>query len=168
MKGKSIENKISGQSVLEVLVALTILAVSILGGFFLANQSQSFSFDTELSQKAIYLAQQMIETSRGAAKTNFSGLISGSSTVGKFLQETIVSDIDSRTKKIISRVSWQTDSLKPRKIELTTILTDWKSINAPGAAGGGGGRTQPQTGGGSFPHMGHGISITAASSACPA
>ncbi|MBI5306375.1 hypothetical protein HZB04_02225 [Candidatus Wolfebacteria bacterium] len=139
MKEKSIKNKTSGQSVLEVLVALTVLAISILGGFFLAHQSQSFSTDTEFSQKALYLAQQGIEISRGAAKTNFSGLISSSSTSGKFSQETIVSDIDARTKKIISRVSWKTDSLKSRKIELSTILTDWKSINAPGVAGGGGG-----------------------------
>lgn len=130
MKGELI-NKINGQSVLEVLIALSILAIVISSAVFLVFQSQSFSVDADLSNSALYLSQKQIENAQLAAKTNFSSLINSSSTVGNFFLETIVENIDSYSKKIISRASWQIENLRPQKIELETILTDWKNVVPP-------------------------------------
>ncbi len=125
------KNLDKGQSVLEVLVALAILAISISAAVFLIFQSQSFSLDTAMNQEAIYLAQKGLEISRKTAKENFSALVNSSTTTDGFLQETIVEIIDDYSKKITNRVTWQTDPLRPQKIELVTIITDWENFVSP-------------------------------------
>lgn len=130
--------KNSGQSALETLVALAILAISILGGFVLLFQSQSFSVDTDLSQQAVYLAQKELENARASAKINFNDLAGSSSTIENFIQETEIENIDADTKKIISRISWQIESLRPQKIELVTLVANSQAAVSSGGDTGGG------------------------------
>ncbi|MBI4993587.1 hypothetical protein HZC33_01330 [Candidatus Wolfebacteria bacterium] len=137
MMEKLIGKKNCGQSVLETLVALAILAISVLSGFILIYNSQSFSVDVDLGQQAIYLAQKGLETARYSAKNNFNDLVGSSSITGNFTQETIIENIDAYSKKIISRTSWKTDLLRPQKIELTTLVTSRSNIIGSGGDAGG-------------------------------
>ena len=141
----------TGQSTLEILIALAILIISVSATIVVLFGGQSISVDTKLNQEAIAMARQSLENARANARQNFDALADSSSTIGEFLKETIVTAIDPDTKQIISRVTWQTDPLRPQKVEFTTIVTDWRNVFPPAdpADSGGGGLTgnwcNPQT-----------------------
>lgn len=137
------------QSTLEILIALFILTVSISAAIMISFGNQSITIDTNLNNQAINIARKELETSRALSRQNFSNLVSASSTEDIYLKETIIENIDAYTKKIISRVSWQTNPLRPQKIELTTIVANKEIIIASGGDTGGSGPTgdwrNPQT-----------------------
>ncbi len=149
MKRQLCENHIKGQSILEILIALGVLAVSVSAATFLFLQGQSFTIDTAMSQNAIYLARQFLDQARQTAKANFAGLGTSSTTTGGFLEETIVTSTDAYSKKVTARLSWDTTSTRPQKVEFTTIVTNWPEIAATGGDTGGGGLsgdwTNPRT-----------------------
>lgn len=141
----------AGQSILEILIALAILIISVSATIVVLFGSQSVSVDTKLNQEAIAMARQSLENARSSSRQNFDALSSSSSTQGEFLKETIVTAIDQDTKQVVSRITWQTDPLRPQKVEFTTIVTDWRNVAPPADPGdsGGGGTTgnwcNPQT-----------------------
>ncbi|MEK7548913.1 MAG: hypothetical protein AAB496_00245 [Patescibacteria group bacterium] len=143
MKAELIKEK--GQSILEVLIALGVLAMSLSAAIYLFFSGQSMLIDSRLNQKALYLARQNMEEARLGAISNFNSLQSSSSMENGFLKELIVEQTAGDTKKIISRVSWNPTPLRNSKKELVTYLTNWRSVSsgAGGAAGGGG---SPPTG----------------------
>lgn len=116
----------SGQSTLEILIAVAVIAISLSAIAIVISGSQSLSVDTQESNRAVNLARENIESAIASAKNNFSGLVSDSSTQSEFLKETIVQDLDSNTKKITSRVSWSTEANRTQKVELTTLVTKWE------------------------------------------
>ncbi len=136
MKAESIKEK--GQSILEVLIALGVLAMSLSAAIYLFFSGQSLLIDSRLNQKALYLARQNMEEARFGAISNFNNLQSSSGTESGFLKELIVEQTAGDTKKIISRVSWNSTPLRTSKKELVTYLTDWRRVGVGGAAGGGG------------------------------
>lgn len=131
--------KNKAQSTLEILIALFILTVSIASAIMISFGNQSITIDAGLNNQAINISRKGLETSRALSRQDFSGLVSGSSTEDIYLKEIIVENIDSDAKKIISRVSWKTDPLRPQKIEFTTIVTDAKKIIQSGGDTGGSG-----------------------------
>ncbi len=137
-KFKVLSSKI-GQSTLEILVAIGILAISLSAVVIVIFGSQSISVDSQEANKAVNLARELIENATASSSENFGGLISGSSTQDEFLKEIIVKDIDSDTKEITSRVSWQTETARIQKIELTTLVTNWQAYQDTGGDTGGGG-----------------------------
>ncbi|MEK7496069.1 MAG: hypothetical protein AAB616_01215, partial [Patescibacteria group bacterium] len=148
MKEKLI-GKNKAQSTLEILIALFILTVSITSAIMISFGNQSITIDTGLNNQALTIARKELEVNRALSRQNFNGLVSSSSTEDIYLKETIIENIDANTKKIISRVGWQIDPLRPQKIELTTIVTDAKKTIQSGGDTGGGGPTgdwrNPQT-----------------------
>ncbi len=123
--------KQNAYSILEVLIALALITVCLASGAILIFQGQSFSIDTKSNEQAIYLAQNNLENAKKAARLDFTGLNSSSATVGDFLNEIIVEAIDQYQKKVTSRVTWTTDPLRPQKIELAMIVTDWPNAVPP-------------------------------------
>lgn len=144
-------NKGAGQSTLEILIALAILIISVSAVIVVLFGGQAVSVDTKLNQEAIAMARQALENARASARQNFDALANSSSTQGEFLKETIVTNIDADTKQVVSRITWQTDPLRPQKVEFTTIVTDWRNVSPPADPNdsGGGGVTgnwcNPQT-----------------------
>jgi hypothetical protein len=122
---------LKGQSTLEILIALTIITVSISAVILVSFSNQSVSVDSQYHNQALYLAKKNLEEARAQSRQNFNSLVSTSSTEGVYLKEIIVDNLDVYKKKITSRISWQSDLLKPQKVELLTILTDWKSAMPP-------------------------------------
>ena len=119
---------IKGQSTLEVLIAVTILTISLTSVAVVIWSSQSLNIDSQEADQAISLGLQNIENAYARAQSNFGGLVSGSSTQAEFLIETDVQNIDVNTKRVISRVSWQTDPLRQQKIELVSLMTNWRNV----------------------------------------
>lgn len=126
------------QATLEILISLFILTVSISAAIMVSFGNQSTAVDAELNNKALYLSRQTLEIARAIGQQNFNSLTSSSSTEDIYLKETIVENIDAYTKKIISRLSWQVEKLRPQKIELTTLVTDKNLIIQSGGDAGGG------------------------------
>ncbi len=137
------------QSTLEILIAIFILTTSISAAIMISFGNQSITIDADLNNQAIAISRKELETSRALSRQNFNSLVSASSTEDIYLKETIVENINANTKKIISRVSWQINPLRPQKIELTTIVADTKITIQSGGDTGGSGPTgdwrNPQT-----------------------
>lgn len=129
--------KNKAQSTLEILIALFILTVSITAAIMISFGNQSMTIDTTSNNQAINISREELETNRALSRQDFSGLVSSSSTEDIYLKEIIVENIDSDAKKIISRVSWKTDPLRPQKIELATIVSNAKIIIQSGGDTGG-------------------------------
>jgi len=139
MKGESIGDR--GQSVLEILIALAIIVLSASSAVAVFFSGRSLLLDAQMEDVALNIARQDFETSRATAQTNFAGLTNSSSTVGDFTKETIVESIDAYAKKITNRVSWKTNPLRTQKVELNTLVTDWRNVSQTGGDTGGGGLT---------------------------
>ncbi len=140
MKEELIGNKknySTGQSTLEILISLFILTTSIAAAVIISFGNQSTAIDAELSNQALYLNRQILETAWATGKQDFNSLISSSSTEDIYLKEIIIDNIDTYTKKIISRVSWQIEKLRPQKIELVTLITDKQVVLETGGDTGG-------------------------------
>lgn len=139
----------AGQSILEIIVAMTVLVASMSAVIIVVFGNQSMAVDAQNAQNALYQARQRMEESRAAAKENFSALQSGSSTTpGGFTQIVTVTPVDAYTKKIGVRVEWKTDQLRTQNVELSAIVTDWKTAfqnNQDGGSGLRGDWTNPQT-----------------------
>lgn len=128
-----------GQITLEILIALFILVVSISAAIMVSFGSQSITTDSQLNNQALYISRQGLESTRGASRQDFNSLVSSSSTEDIYLKQIIVEDIDAYTKKVTSRISWKTEPLRPQKIELVTLLTNFKAVKDYGGDTGGSG-----------------------------
>lgn len=126
-----------GQITLEILISLFILVISVSTAVMVSFGSQSIITDTQLNNQALYITRQGLENARAISRQDFNSLVSASSAEDIYLKETSVEDIDAYTKKVTSRVSWETDPLRPQEIELATILTDKQTaIDEGGDTGG--------------------------------
>lgn len=124
----TIQHHSRGQSILETLIALSVLLLGLSAIIIVAFQNQSGVVYTQLNSKATYLAKIMLEETRAAAENNFSAITSSSSTENIFLKEIVVQNISDNKKQVTSRVSWTTDPLRPQNVELVTIITNWKIV----------------------------------------
>ncbi len=135
MKLKTNEAK-SGQSTIELLIALVVIILAISSVIVVSFGNQSLSVDAELNNLALLKAREDLEDARADAREDWAGVISGSQIYGQFTRDVIVEKISDYEKKVTTQVSWQTDPLRPQKIELTTILTDWETSFSEGGGGG--------------------------------
>ncbi len=138
MKGVSTEQGRAGQSTVEVLVAILILATAFSGAILVIFGGQSLIQDAGESSRALRLARENLEETAVLAKTGFAAIASASSTRDGFVLETLVEDIAERTKRITSRVSWDASPLRVRSEELVTLVTDWYAVVQSGGDTGGG------------------------------
>ncbi len=138
-----------GQSALEILITIGILALALSAMVVVIYSSQSLSLDSQEANQALNLSRQNLENIVASSTVNFNNLSSSSSTQNEFLKEIIVENVDANTKKITSRVSWQADPARRQKVELTTLVTNWKIYQDSGGDSGGSGLTgdwtNPQT-----------------------
>ncbi|MDE1970770.1 MAG: prepilin-type N-terminal cleavage/methylation domain-containing protein [Patescibacteria group bacterium] len=132
-----------GFSLLEVLIALSIATLGLFSVVGVAFKNQSALTYTQHNNEALTYAQENLESAKAMANNNFSSVISSTSTENIFFKELDVTDVASSEKQIISRVSWKTDPLRTEQVELSTLITDWRSIanstSTQGQQGGGGG-----------------------------
>ena len=128
-----------GQGVLEIVIALGILSITLTSAIILVFGGQSLLIDTQLGQQALQIAMRNLETTQVSAGENFDDLTSSSSTASRFLEEIIVENAGNDTKKITSRVSWQTDPARLQKVEFSALATNWRLLREFGGDSCGGG-----------------------------
>ncbi len=123
------KNYIKGAATLELLIAFTLLILTITAVMLLVGGGQSVSVDTETSIEATSKAQAMLEKARADAKQDFDSVNSittteqsGSLFYTKKL-EVEVDPFDFNIKKITSIIAWTTAG-RDLFVSLTTLLTN--------------------------------------------
>ena len=133
-----------GQSLLEILLAITIFAFGIvtLGVLYIdANVTQRKSLERT---KAMALAEEGIEAARsirdrafvqvttgthGLALSAGQWVLSGTSdTQDVFTRNLLISAIDDYTRIVTSTVSWMFSPTQQENVVSTAIITDWRRI----------------------------------------
>lgn len=137
-----------GQSIVEVLVAIGVITISISAVITVAFGNQSAILDAKNRNQALQIAKSNLEENRAIGKSDFISLDSNSETEGIYLKEIIVENLAPHKKSILSRVSWDAQSIS-KNVEIATIVTDPEEAQNQGGDTGGGGLTgdwqNPQT-----------------------
>jgi hypothetical protein len=129
MKAQSFGNPNRGVSTLEILIAFTVITLSIVAVTMIVLGSQSVAIDTQTNIEAIGKAQSQLETARALSRKDFSSVV----TIPKYswsppggltyFASTTVSDLTQCKKQATSTVTW-TNQGRPQKIEISTFLSD--------------------------------------------
>lgn len=110
---------------------------------------QATTTDSGKANQAVALAREDLEKKQVDAKVNYNGLTSSTSQYGEFTRAVSVETVDANTKRVKSRVSWADDPLRVQAVELITLVTNWRDLQASGGDSGGGGTSgdwmNPQT-----------------------
>ncbi|MEK9180394.1 MAG: hypothetical protein AAB897_03205 [Patescibacteria group bacterium] len=131
----------SGQSTLEIIIAVTILMAGIIAAIIAIFGGQSLSLDSQESTIALRIAQREIEKVESQARYDFAAIISSSSTEDEFIKNITVTSLSTSTKEVTVQITWRTDPLRLQELTLVTHITDWQSSAASGGDTGGGGLT---------------------------
>ncbi|MBI2013730.1 MAG: hypothetical protein HYS87_02810 [Candidatus Colwellbacteria bacterium] len=139
MKAELVGKK--GQVLVEILVALAIIAITISAIVIVAVGNQSVSIDTQNRNEALQLARAELEGVLADAKDDFSSVIERSYNSSLFTIERTIVDLSSFEKEVIVKVIWDVDPNRPEEVELRSLITDPFEITKLGGDGGGGGLT---------------------------
>jgi len=137
MRAESIgsRNTISerGSSILEVLIAASILVLSITAATLLVFANQSLKLDSETSDEALYKAKDSMESARARALGDFASVVPilpAPDTI--YSKELAVTDVTPCVKEVVGRITWSAEANRPQKIELKTNLADIAGVLALG------------------------------------
>lgn len=134
----------SGQSLLELLIAIAVLSITLGAALIVIFGNQSLFLDKKLAAKASASAAEGLEATQAIWQRSWDELTLGQhglvflSGEWQFSGTQDVSDIFTRTinitspetnvKDVTSTVSWQTDPLRPLSIQLTMRFTNWQGL----------------------------------------
>jgi len=151
----------NGQSLLEALIGLSLLMVGIgivLGVVFGAQRT---FIDRANSREARRFTEEGLTAAKRIVKSDWSGVEDGTYGLsfststktwqfsggldqnGIFTRAITITSISSFEKGIKTLVSWQTDPMRPEKVQFVTRITNWENVitgtgGDPGDPGGGG------------------------------
>lgn len=135
MKGELRGSK-KGQSIVEFLIALSVLTLALSAAIIAIFGGKVFTVDSVNAEQALFMARENLEQAQALAREDYISLTNSVSTNGIFTREIIVTDAGADTRKVVSRVSWNTN--RPQKVELTSLVTDWFNSQQLGGDTGGG------------------------------
>ena len=132
----------AGQSLLEILIALTVFAVVVTAAALVFYGGSSSILAQNFSAGALDYARSGLEAARtirdqigcGSMINGTYGLsLQGSKwqfipnfdSSGAYTRTMTVSSLDVNTKKIVASVAWQSEDDRPESIQLTEALSDW-------------------------------------------
>ena len=137
----STKNSIVGFSLVEVLLAVGVMAflvTALVGALIVGRESVATS---GVQNRAIFLAEEGLEATRGVRKDAYANLIDGvhglattankwvfsgtSDTTDIFTRVIIVSAAGTDRKQVVSTVTWQQTASRTGTVTLTTYLTNW-------------------------------------------
>lgn len=141
----------SGQSLIEVLVALAIFVLVISVLFALLGNSFLSSRQAQETSQALFLAEEGLEASRSLRDNNWDDLSSGShglviadnhwifqgteedlsSQLNQGKRQIMISDLEPERKLVSSRVWWQISPARNNEVILATVLSHWQKISQP-------------------------------------
>ncbi len=146
-----------GQSLVEILIGLALIAVGIGFAVILVFGGQKVLIDRGNAVEARILALEGLEAVRSIRERSWEELTDGehgfvfqngewqltssSTKEGIFTKKIIITTESENVKKIESEVGWETEPLRKEKVEFVTLLTNWRHPIPPpdpGDPGGGG------------------------------
>ncbi len=142
---------IAGQALIDILIGLALISISVSFAVILVFGGQKVLIDRDNAVTAKVLAKEGIEAARTIRDSEWSGLSDGehgltfsggewqfngtsSDVTGVLTRKIIITSETGNTKRIESRITWRTDPQIEQKVELVTILTDWRNV-PPGSGG---------------------------------
>jgi len=138
--------KESGQSLIELLIAMTIFVMAVsVTGFLILDVYLSDRVGREQTI-ATFLAQEGMEATRSIRDNNWDDLINGehgllvsagkwvfegseddvSDYLGEGVRKITIEEIDSSRKKITSEVIWKLTEVRTEQASLISYLTNWR------------------------------------------
>ncbi len=133
----NMKNKFNGgSSTIEILIAFTVLIMTLSAVILIIFSNQSVSVDTQTNHEAMYKTEKVLEGTFALAKQNFLSVessttqeISGPIT---YLKTLSVSDLTQCKKQAKVTTTWSLGPLRPQKIEFNTYLVDGQTALALG------------------------------------
>ncbi|MDD4830914.1 MAG: prepilin-type N-terminal cleavage/methylation domain-containing protein [Candidatus Pacebacteria bacterium] len=139
-------DKEKGYSLIELMIAMGVLALSVSAITFLTLDSYISLRSGQEETRAVFLAQEGLEAARAIRDDNWDSISNGSHGLafvsGKwqfFGEEENISDklsggtrkieveqIDEERKKITSSIFWDFSSSRPREVSLSTYFSNWR------------------------------------------
>ena len=123
-----VKKSLPGFSTLEILIAFAILTLSLTAVISVFFGNQSVSLDTQTNAEALAKATTALEKERALAQSSYLSATSTSETEVSgtltFTKTLSVADLTPCKKIATSTITWDTATLRPQKIELTTFFTD--------------------------------------------
>ncbi|MFH0890961.1 MAG: hypothetical protein V1856_02935 [Candidatus Liptonbacteria bacterium] len=129
----------TGQSTIEIMVALLILTSALVGAVMVIFGGQSLVIDSKEGNLALRLARENLERTIVAAKNSYFSLADSTVAEGEFTKTITVEEAGANTVKVTSRVTWQTDPIRLQEQEVSMLVTDWYNVSQTGGDTGGGG-----------------------------
>lgn len=133
---EGLTGKNNGQLSLELIMAMTLLAIGLTSIITVHFSNQSIFLDSRLNSRALYMARSDMESARALGRQDL-GLLSGSSSVeGIYTRELTVEDTGTFSRIVTSKVSWQASPLRTLDVTLLTEIADWEALEEVGGGGG--------------------------------
>lgn len=140
-------NLSKGQSLVEILLALSVFALGFTTIGMLVLNAHIFSRDSFTRTQALLLSRGGLEVVRSLRDADFDNLTAGTygivasganwtlsntpDTKDEFTRTILIEDLDVDTKKITSTVTWETFA-SVRKVQLAESFTDWAQTQGQG------------------------------------
>jgi prepilin-type N-terminal cleavage/methylation domain-containing protein len=130
--------KCKGFTLIEVLTALFVLTIGMVGVTALLTRTASFTSAVNSTLKASFLAQEGLEIARNTRDTNFlkirkgllmpiqwsEGLAQGQQPPIPFQRTITVNQLQAGILQVSAKVSW-TEKGAPKSVTASTYLTNW-------------------------------------------
>lgn len=116
----------AGFSTLELLIAFAVLTISLTAVIMVAFGNQSIVIDTELAQRALYIAEEKLEEASVDAKEDFDSVTDSATPAAPgelFSTKFDVYSISECAKRLRSEVSWDRGA-RDLNLDLETIVID--------------------------------------------
>jgi Tfp pilus assembly protein PilV len=133
--------KLSGFSLVEVLLSVTLFTLFVLGLSGGLAYSMQSSEVTQYKSKAVFLADEGLEAARSLRNESYDALTAGtygldssgstweltgsSDAVGEYTRTLEISDVDTNTKLITSKVTWPISVGGSNSVTVSAYLTNW-------------------------------------------
>ncbi|KND51769.1 MAG: Autotransporter adhesin [Parcubacteria bacterium C7867-001] len=121
-----------GFSTLEMLIAMTVLILSLSAVLMLFPGIQSGAVDTEMNAEALGVAGKMIENEQALSRKDFRLVLATTSTEtigGTLYTKTITVDsVNFYTKHVTALVAWGGMYGRGQKVELQTVVSNFSNI----------------------------------------
>jgi Tfp pilus assembly protein PilV len=131
------------QSILEVVIAIAIMAISITASSAMMISAEKSAGETAIHMQAVAVAEEGIHAVMSIRDRDWNGLLLGahglainpspltwvfngaSDSADGFTRTVTVTEVDAHTRKVTVGVRWSPDGRRSSVIEEQILLTDW-------------------------------------------
>jgi hypothetical protein len=119
-----------GFATLEVVIAISIIALAISGSILVSFLNQSITIDSQSSRQALNIAKELLEAEENKSRLDFTSLKNISPQTFGIYEKSISIISPTSTDRFFSKtikatVTWKNEILRPQKIELYKRITNF-------------------------------------------